>query len=88
MYAQRFDADGVAQGKAVVDTATAGDQLAPAIAEQDNGCMVAWEWRDGAAEGVAVRQFGWDGVPAGDELRLQTAGVVDGALKVIVRPRD
>ncbi|QGZ41907.1 hemolysin type calcium-binding protein [Pseudoduganella flava] len=76
VHAQRFDAGGIAQGTVVVNTAPAGAQAAPVLAEQDNGCMAAWHWADGSGEGVAVRQFTWDGTAAGDDVRLQTAGVV------------
>jgi hypothetical protein len=77
VHAQRFDAAGIGQGNVVVNTAPAGAQAAPVLAEQDNGWMAAWHWADGASQGVAVRQFSWDGTPDTGEVHLQTAGVIE-----------
>ncbi len=74
--AMRFDWQGQAQGEAAVATATAGRQAAPAVAEQDNGYMVAWQSDNGSSHNVVVRQFRWDGEATTGEIRLATAGVV------------
>ncbi|QBE62422.1 beta strand repeat-containing protein [Pseudoduganella lutea] len=72
----RFGWDGEAQADVIVNTTVAGNQAGAAIAEQDNGYMVAWQSTNGSSHGVLVQQFRWDGEAIGAEVKLASTGVV------------
>lgn len=75
VLAQRFDALGLPQGPAfLVNTTTAGDQLAPSVAVDASGQFVV-AWSAAAADGttdVFARRFDAAGVAEGDEFRVNT----------------
>jgi hypothetical protein len=76
VHARRYAADGVSRGDAFpVNTHTAANQTAPAVAVAgDGGFVVAWEseGQDGEMLGVYARQFGADGLPIGGETAVNT----------------
>jgi Ca2+-binding RTX toxin-like protein len=72
----RFGWDGEAQADVVANTTLAGNQAGAAVAEQDNGYMVAWQSTNGGSQGVLVQQYRWDGEAVGAEVKLATTGVV------------
>ncbi|MDZ4761724.1 MAG: Ig-like domain-containing protein [Alphaproteobacteria bacterium] len=66
IYAQRYDASGIADGSEFrLNQTTGGNQFEPSIAEMPDGGFVA-SWRS-AAQGQVLRRFGADGLPIGDE---------------------
>ncbi|QGZ41905.1 hemolysin type calcium-binding protein [Pseudoduganella flava] len=74
--ATRVSWDGQAQTAALVNTTTTGQQQGAAVAEQDNGYMVAWQSDNGSSHKVQVQQYSWDGTAVGSEVTLATSGVV------------
>lgn len=76
-----------AQGAAFqVNTVADGAQLAPALAAlADGGHVVAWHRDDPRGNGIFARRFAADGMPAGDEIRLDEpqAGRLVGVAKVV-----
>ncbi|GGC20365.1 hypothetical protein GM672_19835 [Massilia buxea] len=77
IQSQRFDGAGLrAGGTVTVNTNKTGQQSGVAIAEQDNGYLVAWQSDNGSAHSVAVQQYRWDGEALGGEVTVQTTGVV------------
>ncbi|GGY57381.1 calcium-binding protein [Pseudoduganella albidiflava] len=66
----RFDADGGSRSDLVAGTSVAAAHSA--VAEQDNGYMVAWQ----AADGILVQQYRWDNEATAAEVKLATSGVV------------
>ncbi|TWI44312.1 Ca2+-binding RTX toxin-like protein [Pseudoduganella flava] len=81
--AQKFDADNnKAGGEFTVNAATDGDQVAPAVAELQDGYVVAWY--NAATNAVMTQAFGLDGGTAGSESAVAVApdGGKIGAVKV------
>ncbi len=77
IQAQKFDVNGVREGVAVtVNTNKTGQQSGAAVAEQDNGFLVAWQSDNGSAHTLAVQQYRWDGEAIGSELTVKTSGVI------------
>src|SRR5438552_1465007 len=80
IFAQRYNAAGVAQGgEFLVNTTTAGDQRNSAVASDAHGdFVVAWASydQDGSGYGVYARHYDAAGVAQGDEFRVNT--VTDG----------
>ena len=76
VYAQRYDANGVAQrGEFRVNTVTARGQSLPRAAPLDNGGFVfAWQspLQDGSGLGVYLARYNVTGVKAGRETRVNT----------------
>ena len=77
IYAQRFNAAGVAQGTEFrVNSATADWQNVPSVAmDADGDFVVAWQSfvQDGSANGVYAQRYNAAGVAQGDEFRVNTA---------------
>ncbi len=67
IYAQRFDANGVAQGlEIIVNTSTAGNQEEPAVAMDAAGnFVIAWTADDANGKGVFAQRFDSEGNPIG-----------------------
>ncbi|OGA68839.1 MAG: hypothetical protein A3G83_15695, partial [Betaproteobacteria bacterium RIFCSPLOWO2_12_FULL_68_20] len=76
VYARRFNASGVAiGGEFQVNTATANDQFAPAIAAlSDGGFVVTWSSlnQDGSDSGVYAQRYDADGAAQDGEFRVNT----------------
>jgi Ca2+-binding RTX toxin-like protein len=76
VYGRRFDAIGSAPGGEFrVNTATAGQQDAPAAAGvADGGFVVAWasDSQDGGTPGLFARRFNAQGDPLGPQFRVNT----------------
>lgn len=74
VYAQRYDAGGVAQGgETRVNTYTSGDQQSPAIAAlAGGGYVVAWtsSGQDGSSGGIYAQRYDNSGVALGSETRI------------------
>ncbi len=77
VYAQRFDASGVAQGgEVLVNTTTANSQTTPSIAMAANGSF-AITWTSGGQDpdgssGIYAQRFDASGVAQGSEFRVNT----------------
>jgi VCBS repeat-containing protein len=76
IYAQRYNAAGVAQGTEFqVNTTTIWDQQNPAIAMDDNGnFVVTWEsnLQDGGGYGIYAQRYDAAGVAQGSEFQVNT----------------
>jgi hypothetical protein len=74
VFAQRFDADGAAQGAAFqVNTYTTGSQNEAAVAmAPGGGFVVTWSGQDGSSYGVKARLFDATGAPLGGEFVVNT----------------
>src|SRR5205823_5453711 len=81
VYAQHFNAAGVAQGGEFrVNSTTAGDQSASSVAMDGNGnFLVTWasQGQDGDGSGVYAQQFDGTGAALGTEFRVNTASAGD-----------
>ena len=76
IYAQRYNASGVAQGGEFrVNSTTASDQAAPVIAMSTNGFVIAWNdsGKDGSGSGVYAQRYNASGVAQGGEFRVNVA---------------
>jgi hypothetical protein len=71
IYAQRYNAAGVAQGgEFLVNTTTSGNQTRPAVAMDAAGAfVVAWESPDTAENGIFFQRYNAAGVKQGGETR-------------------
>jgi hypothetical protein len=75
--ARRFDACGLPRGGEIaVNTVTAGNQNAPAVAAGDKGFVVVWQSLVASNYVIRARRFDDNGAPLGDEIPVDT------------RPRD
>ena len=76
VYAQRYNSAGVALGSEFrVNTYTAGDQSAPAIAmDADGDFIVSWRstGQDGSGNGIYAQRYNALGVAQGGEFRVNT----------------
>jgi Ca2+-binding RTX toxin-like protein len=76
VYAQRYDAAGLAQGGEFrVNSSTVNSQAAPVIAAlAGGGFVVAWQdnAQDGSSYGVYAQRYGADGTPGGGEFRINS----------------
>ncbi|MEM6784599.1 MAG: T9SS type A sorting domain-containing protein, partial [Bacteroidota bacterium] len=76
VYAQRFDAAGVAQGSEfLVNTYTTNNQNRPAVAmDADGDFVVVWQSfdQDGANNGVYAQRYVSDATPQGSEFQVNT----------------
>jgi autotransporter-associated beta strand protein len=74
VYAQRYDAAGVAQGAEFrVNTTTDGAQSAPAVAmDADGAFVISWTGVDDTGTGVFAQRYTAEGVAAGGEFRLNS----------------
>jgi hypothetical protein len=76
IFAQRFDAAGVAQGgEFQVNTFTTGSQVVPAVAmDADGDFVVAWQsfGQDGSSRGVFAQRYDAAGVGQGGEFLVNT----------------
>ena len=77
VYAQRFNAAGVAQGaEFLVNTTTVGGQSGPAVAMATNGdFVIAWTGSGqdpDASSGIYAQRFNASGVAQGGEFRINT----------------
>ena len=82
IYAQRYNAFGVAQGSAFkVNTTTAGDQISPAVAMQGitGDFVVTWasNGQDGSGWGIYAQRFNAAGVAQGSEFKVNTTTAGD-----------
>ena len=81
VYAQRFDAAGVAQDSEIaVNTTTTGDQSSPTIAVNATGdFVVAWTsaGQDGDLNGVVAQRFNASGVAQGSEIQVNATTTGD-----------
>lgn len=97
VYAQRYDASGVAEGGEVqVNTYTTGDQLFSSVsALSDGGYVITWTSadEDGSGAGVYSQRYDSAGSPVGGEVQVNTytegdqtqpsvAGLADGTYVV------
>ncbi len=77
IYAQRYDAAGVAQGGEFrVNTTTLDDQSNPAVAmDADGDFVITWQssLQDGNSEGVYARRYDAAGIAVGNEFLVNTA---------------
>lgn len=76
VFAQRFDALGVAQGSQFpINQTTLYDQGTPSIAAAGGGFVVTWASQyqdDGGSYGVYARRYANDGSPSGGEFLVNT----------------
>ncbi|MHB1186315.1 PKD domain-containing protein, partial [Thiobacillus sp.] len=82
IYAQRYDASGVALGgESLVNTYTNSTQYQPSVAAYTGGYVVTWSsyntvaigsGGDGSSYGVYAQRFDNAGIPAGSEFRVNT----------------
>ncbi len=76
VYAQRFDAAGIAQGAEIpVNTYTAGDQHVPAIdVAADGRFLISWQstGQDGSVEGTYAHEFDASGSTIGNEFLVNS----------------
>ena len=76
VFAQRYDAHGVARGSQfLVNQTTLYDQGTPAIAAVDGGFVVTWASQyqdDGGSYGVYARRYANDGSPSGAEFAVNS----------------
>lgn len=76
IYAQRYDASGVAQGEEfLVNTYTANSQNLPSITALNNGgFVVTWvsDGQDGSSNGIYAQRYDADGIPQGSEFLVNT----------------
>ena len=79
IYAQRYNAAGVAQGvEFLVNTYTTGNQVAPAIAlDTDGDFVIVWDGPGGAGEGIYAQRYNAAGQAQGSEFRVSTTTAVD-----------
>lgn len=80
VYAQRYNAAGVAQGSEfLVNTTTKGDQQQPSLAVDAGGAFViAWESpQDGSGNGVYAQAYNAAGARVGGEFQVNTYTVGD-----------
>jgi hypothetical protein len=92
IYAQRFDAAGVAQGSEFrVNTFTLQAQTQPAVAmDADGDFVVAWqsEGYDGSHYGVFARRFNAAGEPQGPEIPVSLSTINSQHLPVVAMDAD
>jgi hypothetical protein len=76
IYAQRYNASGVAQGGEFrVNTTTAGDQTTPDVAmDADGNFLIAWasQGQDGSGYGIYAQRFNSAGAAIGAEFPVNT----------------
>ena len=75
VFAQRFAADGTAQGEFQVNSYTTGYQYAPSVAmDSDGDFVVAWDSydQDGDLTGVFAQRFNSDGTLAGGDFQVNS----------------
>ena len=76
IYAQRYDANGVAQGAEFqVNTYTTSSQSAPAVgALSEGGFIITWQsvGQDGSSNGIYAQRYDTNGVAQGAELQVNT----------------
>ena len=87
IYGQRYAADGTALGgEFQINTTTADDQYAPALAMNDAGdFVVTWasNLQDGSDAGVVMRSYAADGTATSAELLVNTATLNQQSLPTI-----
>jgi VCBS repeat-containing protein len=87
VYAQRYNADGVAQGGEFrVNTTTANDQYLPAVAMDAAGDFVVTWWsygQDGSLAGVYAQRYNSAGVAQGGEFRVNSTTANDQYLPAV-----
>jgi hypothetical protein len=92
VYAQRYDASGVAQGSEfLVNTTTAKDQMWPSVTmDADGDFVVAWEsnLQDGSGYGVYAQRYDAAGVAQGGEFQLNTYTTADQASPIMAMDAD
>jgi hypothetical protein len=74
VFAQRYDANGEAQGDEFqVNTTFSGDQILPVAAIDANGnFVIAWQGSDGNGDGIFAQRFDAVGTVLGAEFRVNT----------------
>ncbi|MDQ1446881.1 MAG: hypothetical protein QOI20_3345 [Acidimicrobiaceae bacterium] len=79
VQARRFDSSGSPQGPEFqVNTFTASDQLASAVATTSGGYVVAWQSnQDGAGSGIYGQRYSAAGTPQGGEFQVNTTTAGD-----------
>jgi hypothetical protein len=84
VYAQRYNADGTANGGEFrVNTTTAGDQVHAAVAinSSTGAFVITWasNGQDGGGSGIYAQRYNADGTAAGGEFRVNTTTAGDQA---------
>ncbi|MCX7421267.1 MAG: matrixin family metalloprotease [Planctomycetia bacterium] len=91
IYARRFNADGTASmNEMLINTTTAGEQNAPALASNGIGdFVVTWTSaaQDGSGTGIYAKQFTLDGTVAGSEFRVNNTTRGDQSDSAVVMNR-
>ncbi|QHT65833.1 T9SS type A sorting domain-containing protein [Rhodocytophaga rosea] len=75
IYLRRYNAAGAAQtaNEVVVNTTTAGNQIAPAISMDDTGnFVIAWQSSDGAGDGIFAKRYNAAGTAQSGDLPVNT----------------
>jgi hypothetical protein len=92
IYAQRYNAAGVAQGGEFrVNTTTANNQNSPAVAmDADGDFVVTWESvnQDGSFGGIYAQRYNAAGVAQGGEFRVNTRTVNDQRFPAVAMDAD
>ena len=87
VYAQRYDANGVAQGTEFrVNSTTTNIQIGPSVAmDADGDFVITWSsyGQDGSQDGVYAQQYSRAGVAQGSELRVNTTTYLSQNLGVV-----
>ncbi|MDH3792283.1 MAG: FG-GAP-like repeat-containing protein, partial [Rhodospirillales bacterium] len=91
VFAQRYDAAGVAQGPEFqVNTFTTGTQWFPAVAmDADGDFVVAWEgYGSGEANGIFAQRYDAAGAAQGPEFQVNTFTAFDQAFPAVAMDAD
>ncbi len=91
IYAQRYDVIGTALGgEFPVNTTTASEQTAPAVAMNAGAFTIAWEslGQDGNLKGIFARRYDANGATLGGEFQVNTTIAKDQALPAVAMNSD
>lgn len=91
IYAQRYDATGTALGgEFPVNTTTASEQTAPAVAMNTGSFTIAWEslGQDGNLKGIFAQRYDANGATLGGEFQVNTTTAKDQALPAVAMNSD
>ncbi|MEM8601159.1 MAG: T9SS type A sorting domain-containing protein [Bacteroidota bacterium] len=92
VYAQRYDATGVAQGSEfLVNTETSESQRDPVVAmDADGNFVVVWESliQDGSGQGIYAQRYAADGTAQGSEFQVNTVTPGDQQFPAVAMDAD
>jgi hypothetical protein len=90
IYAQRFNASGVALGSEFrVNTTTANSQSNAAVAmDADGDFVITWESPDGSSDGVYAQRYSAAGLAVGSEFRVNTTTASDQGRSAVAMDAD